>query len=186
MIVFPLRSSTLLMLGLATNTCSRPSMIAMTTRMVSRPWRRRIAASISTLTQLAAVYEHNRDLDKTDRILLFDTATRLLVEEAVIIVSSSDRKDSRKYRIFGLDKFPVEVRILAWAKNAKVKIIPMPITIAALCLFELWLLMTIARQTIVDGSPPAGVSLAGVARVILWLSLRHSIVVSVGRGASLK
>jgi hypothetical protein len=138
------------------------------------------------LTQLAAVYEHNRDLDKTDRILLFDTATHPPVEEGAIIVSSSYRKGSRKYRIFGLDKFPVEVRILAWAKNAKVKIIPMPITIVGLCLLELWLLMTIARQTFVDGSRPAAVSLAGAARVILWRSLRHSIVVSVGRGVSLK
>ena len=88
-------------------------MIAMTTRTGKPPLAAPMLSLDSTLTQLAAVYEHNRDLDKTDRILLFDTATRLLVEEAVIIVSSSDRKDSRKYRIFGLDKFPVELRILA-------------------------------------------------------------------------
>jgi hypothetical protein len=64
------------------------------------------------LTQLAAVYGHNRDLNKTDRILLCDTASHPPVEEGAIIVSSSDRKDNRKYRIFGLDKFPVEVGIL--------------------------------------------------------------------------
>jgi hypothetical protein len=81
-------------------------------QMVSRRIQR-CAVSISTLQPLAAAYGDSRDLNKTDRILSFDNATHPLVEEGAIIVSSSYRKDSRKYRIFGLDKFPVEVRILA-------------------------------------------------------------------------